>query len=540
MSFTFNQGYREPISSFKMNEKIDRIYGANGVLTGFDLEKSQGNVIKVINKDVDHGEAIVNGTLVKYELAKSESPIFLGLANGTWYIYGLYSVYEKVFVIKAAATLEEAQGTWKVFLGHVVVVNGEITEFQGLVPTSDTTKDVIYRKLTTLAILARYVYDANGAVLQSVLDEIIKYVGKKTDLTTNNKATIVSAINEIKLDLDGLIEDIGDELNIPNFALKEVNKTNNTINCFQMKQFTSDTNIKGFIKIKLPIDTFNNEIINLTIRGISSTKTQGFLLQLTGMLNSADSRWANCKAYTLGELPCNSVTFARNQTDGIYILLGESDLEWGKLNLALESILVVSNTSQTEYLWRDNWEIENTPTPPTATTSITTTIKTGGPQGGEYVDPTRQVKAGTGLTGGGPLSSDVTLSANFGTGVNQVARGNHTHDNYAPKKFEGKTYKVLVTDGTGSIITSEDITTEELNTLDGVTGNIQQQLNSKAGTNHTHSYLPLTGGTVSGDLNVTGNIKTKTFYIGSRQIVIKKLQPTDPTENMIWFNIGER
>lgn len=540
MSFTFNQGYREPISSFKMNEKIDRIYGANGVLTGFDLEKSQGNMIKVINKDVEQGEAIVNGTLIKYKLSESESPIFLGLPNGTWYIYGLYSVYEKIFVIKAATTLEEAQGTWKVFLGHVVITDGEITEVQGLVPTSDTTKDVIYRKLTTLAILARYVYDANGAVLQSVLDEIIKYVGKKTDLTTNNKTTIVNAINEIKVDLDGLIEDIGDELNIPNFALREVNKTNNTINCFQMKQFTSDTNIKGFVKIKLPVNTFNNEMINLTIRGISSTKAQGFLLQLTGVLNSADNRWTNCKAYTLGELPCTSVTFARNQTDGIYILLGENDLEWGKLNIALESVLVVSNTSQTEYLWRDNWEIENILAPPTATTSTTTTIKTGGPQDGEYVDPTRQVKAGTGLTGGGPLSSDVTLSANFGIGANQVARGNHTHDNYAPKKFEGKTYRVLVTDGTGAIITSEDITTEELNTLDGVTSNIQQQLNSKAGTNHTHSYLPLTGGTINGDLTVTGNIKTKTFYIGSRQIVIKKLQPTDPTENMIWFNIGER
>jgi|GEM_PF-2920476 len=38
-----------------------------------------------------------------------------------------------------------------------------------------------------------------------------------------------------------------------------------------------------------------------------------------------------------------------------------------------------------------------------------------------------KVTAGTGLTGGGD-SGDVTLNANIGTGANQVAAGNHTHD----------------------------------------------------------------------------------------------------------------
>ena len=43
-------------------------------------------------------------------------------------------------------------------------------------------------------------------------------------------------------------------------------------------------------------------------------------------------------------------------------------------------------------------------------------------------------------------------------------------------------------------------TATELNYVDGVTSNIQTQLNNKAATNHTHSYLPLSGGTLTGTL----------------------------------------
>lgn len=45
----------------------------------------------------------------------------------------------------------------------------------------------------------------------------------------------------------------------------------------------------------------------------------------------------------------------------------------------------------------------------------------------DAVAPTRQINTGTGLTGGGNLSADRTLSVDFGTGANQVAAGNHTH-----------------------------------------------------------------------------------------------------------------
>ena len=49
-------------------------------------------------------------------------------------------------------------------------------------------------------------------------------------------------------------------------------------------------------------------------------------------------------------------------------------------------------------------------------------------------------------------------------------------------------------------------TSTELNYCDGVTSNIQTQLNAKSGTGHAHDdkYLKLTGGTLSGDLGFSG------------------------------------
>lgn len=44
------------------------------------------------------------------------------------------------------------------------------------------------------------------------------------------------------------------------------------------------------------------------------------------------------------------------------------------------------------------------------------------------------------------------------------------------------------------------VTTAELNYADGVTSNIQTQLNSKAEKEHEHNYLPLSGGSLTGDV----------------------------------------
>lgn len=63
-------------------------------------------------------------------------------------------------------------------------------------------------------------------------------------------------------------------------------------------------------------------------------------------------------------------------------------------------------------------------------------------------------------------------------------------------------------------------TATELNYVDGVTSNIQTQLNGKAATSHTHSYLPLSGGTLTGTLNsrAIAPTATNTYSLGTSSL----------------------
>lgn len=67
--------------------------------------------------------------------------------------------------------------------------------------------------------------------------------------------------------------------------------------------------------------------------------------------------------------------------------------------------------------------------------------------------------------------------------------------------------RALVSDGSGKVTASE-VTVTELEHLNGVSSNVQEQLNNKANSSHTHSYLPLTGGTLSGQLKVNRIVLT--------------------------------
>jgi hypothetical protein len=59
--------------------------------------------------------------------------------------------------------------------------------------------------------------------------------------------------------------------------------------------------------------------------------------------------------------------------------------------------------------------------------------------------------------------------------------------------------RALVSDGSGKVAVSA-VTSTELGYLDGVTSNVQTQLNGKAASSHSHSYLPLSGGNVTGEV----------------------------------------
>ena len=71
-------------------------------------------------------------------------------------------------------------------------------------------------------------------------------------------------------------------------------------------------------------------------------------------------------------------------------------------------------------------------------------------------------------------------------------------------------------------------TATELNYVDGVTSNVQTQLNGKAATNHTHSYLPLSGGTLTGTLNsrAIAPTATNTYSLGTSSLKYKAVYAT--------------
>lgn len=81
------------------------------------------------------------------------------------------------------------------------------------------------------------------------------------------------------------------------------------------------------------------------------------------------------------------------------------------------------------------------------------------------------------------------------TQLNGKAASSHSHP---VSQVTGLTAsRALVSDTNGHPAVSA-VTSTELGYLDGVTSAIQTQLNGKAATNHTHSYLPLSGGTLTG------------------------------------------
>lgn len=110
---------------------------------------------------------------------------------------------------------------------------------------------------------------------------------------------------------------------------------------------------------------------------------------------------------------------------------------------------------------------------------------------------------------------------------------NNTNTTYTLSK-SGSTITLTGSDGKKTSVTDSNTTyslssfgitatAAELNKLDGVTttatqlnylntltSNVQTQLNGKAASSHTHSYLPLSGGTLTGRLTANGKISTPT------------------------------
>lgn len=87
--------------------------------------------------------------------------------------------------------------------------------------------------------------------------------------------------------------------------------------------------------------------------------------------------------------------------------------------------------------------------------------------------------------------------------------------------------RALVTNANGKVEVSP-VTATELGYLDGVTSNVQTQLNGKASSGHTHSYLPLTGGTLTGQVKTKGIVLTGGVDYGTSF-------PANPPDGKLFF-----
>lgn len=608
MSFTFSIGYRTPISSLSLNEKFHEVWGRNGVLKGFEISKHSNSEVKVSS-----GVGVIKGVKVEYTEDNAGNPLRISIplnTNGKKYIYGLYNHKLASFTLHITDGKYDAQGEWKLFLGHAEVSNGALLKVQPIVEPSVSDIDSVYKRMPDMNEVINFFYESTNNMIEQIETITNKVIGDLNALKTNNKNSVVGSINELfdtkepTLSRDRVLEllgggedggniDIGSINGIPvdNFVLKSraINtpansglrgggnlSTDRSLSIdwgrkenqvprgnhdhsgthldkkfssgfggnssaavySQLAYFAHTGASNGTMKITLP-KTFTDANLSIEINGFDAgVKSSSYTLKLRGVTNRTNSSWSKCTADILGKAPFKEIKFCKDSENKPCILLGGANIEWRDPSLFIKSVLVSgADTSN----WDTGWSIELVNSVTGVTTQQTPSITTGGPQPGEFVPPVRAVNAGVGLVGGGSLNGDVTLSANFGTGSNEIARGNHSHDIYL-KKSGHHGNRVVVTAGDGSINASSPITTSELSQLSGITGNIQNQLNNKSNSNHGHSqYLPLSGGTMTGALTFGDDsnhrISTHYLYLGGHRLTIGSWEPSVKSKGTVWIDL---
>ena len=88
--------------------------------------------------------------------------------------------------------------------------------------------------------------------------------------------------------------------------------------------------------------------------------------------------------------------------------------------------------------------------------------------------------------------------------------------------------RALISNGSGKVAIS-DVTSTELGYLDGVTSNVQTQLNGKSGTSHTHNYAGSSsvGGSATSavklDTSTAGDANTPVYFSGGKPVACTSL-----------------
>lgn len=101
--------------------------------------------------------------------------------------------------------------------------------------------------------------------------------------------------------------------------------------------------------------------------------------------------------------------------------------------------------------------------------------------------------SGSGAASGTTFDGTYTRTISYNTVG--AAAASHTHGNITNAGALSTASRVVVTDSNKKITVSSAITTTELGYLDGVTSNIQTQLNGKAPSSHSHDALVMDGDT---------------------------------------------
>lgn len=130
--------------------------------------------------------------------------------------------------------------------------------------------------------------------------------------------------------------------------------------------------------------------------------------------------------------------------------------------------------------------------------------------------------ANTEITGGAFSNGTLTLNK---------ASGNISISGFS----QSETYtasRALVSDSSGNIAVST-VTSTELGYLDGVTSNVQTQLNNKADSSDLSSYLAKSGGTMTGTL--TAYASTSYTRRQVRNVVMSTSQPSGGSNGDIWI-----
>lgn len=135
--------------------------------------------------------------------------------------------------------------------------------------------------------------------------------------------------------------------------------------------------------------------------------------------------------------------------------------------------------------------------------------------GGSYVPLTRSLIAGTGLSGGGDLSANRSFSVNYGTTAGTAAQGNDSRINNGQTAFSWGNHAAQAYLKTVALRASSGLLGNGTNAANGL-GIDYSVLNAR--------YLPLTGGTITGDLTINGKLNASGLETGI------------PIGAIMWFN----